>query len=320
MERRTTMPKLNALAITLLGVPALIAQPAPAGAKTIGQQLAAARPLIKAANDALDFEKAQEIALGLLPATKPTFDASSVRAADMSTKAYADYCMAYFMAYQACDNMGQWEKGREYLKTACDLAKESVDTGKAKLTEARDDYKKLAGQFQSLLDRNADAVAALKAKTKLEDYEEASMKMVKDWEAQKAENDKWAAFFQYDLDWAQRQNDDFNKFLAAQDARIKGQNDEIAKFILQADKKIKDMDAEVAKFTVAPSHKAKWAEGVITTAAYMNSFAEKADKVGFIHRLIVLDPENPALKQALRDVKEGKSGVQPKAAVKAKKK
>ncbi|WP_243333245.1 hypothetical protein [Mesoterricola sediminis] len=311
------MPKHTALAITLLGVPALIAQ---APAKTTGQQIAAARPAIKAANDAFDFEKAQQIALGLLPTTKPTFDATSVRAADQSTKAYADYTMAYYMAYQACDNMGQWEKGREYLKTACDLAKESVESGKAKLTEARDDYKKLAGQFQALLDRNAEAVAALKAKSKLEDYEEASMTMVKDWEARKAENDKWAAFFQYDLDWAQRQYDDFKKFLDAQDSRIKGQNEEIAKFILQRDKKIKDMDAEVAKFTVEQHHKSQWAEGVVTTPAYMNAFPEKADKVAFVRRLIVLDPESPALRQALKDVLDGKSGVQPKAAAKARKK
>jgi len=313
---------LSTLAVTMLCVPAVFAQ-APAAAPTMAQKTAAARPEIKRLSDAFDFKGAQAVAEALLPTTKPVFDKTSVRSADVSTRAYVDYCVAYFMAYQAADNAGQWEKGLEHLNTALDLAKESVDNGKAKLTEARDDYKKMADDFKGLLDKNAEAIALVKAKAKLEDYEESTLKISTEWTERLAEGNKWAAFFQYDLDLATRTRDDFQKYVDTQKGRIKDQQDQIAKFCIQLkDKKIKDkeLDEAVAAYQEHPGDKAKFVEGVLSSAAYMNSFTDKADKLQFVHRLHVLDPENPKVAKSLEDIMAGKSGAEVEKAPKAKKK
>jgi flagellar biosynthesis chaperone FliJ len=309
------------LVLTLIATPALVAQ-APAASPTVGQKTAAARPELKRLNDACDFKGALALMEGILPAEKPAFDASSVRSVDISTKAYRDVCIAYFMAYQAADNMGQWEKGLDYLKKGLDLAKESVDKGQAKLIEARDDYRKMAGAFKELEDKNAEAIALLKAKQKLEDYEEGSMKIVKDWETRQTEANKWGDFFQYDMDMAAKQAADFQKYVTDYQAHIADQNHEIAKFALMREKKVKekDVEAEIPGYQITAADKENWADGVLSSAAYMNSFQEKADKIAFVNRLAVLAPEDPRPQKALEDILAGKSGVQEAKAAKARKK
>lgn len=309
------------LVLTLIATPALVAQ-APASAPTLGQKTAAARPELKRLNDAFDFKGALALAEGLLPAEKPAFDASTVRAADISTKSYRDLCIAYFVAYQAADNLGQWEKGLGYLKKGLEIAQEGAEKGKAKLTEARDDYRKVAGAFKDLEDKNAEAISILKSKGKLEDYEEGSMKIIKDWADRKAEATKWGDFFQYDLDTAARQVTDFQKYVADYEAHINDQNHEIAKFALMREKKVKekDVEAEIPGYKVTASDRENWVDGVLSSAAYMNSFQSKGDKIAFVNRLAVLAPDDAKPQRALEDILAGKSGVQEAKAPKARRK
>ncbi len=275
------------LVLTLLSTPALVAQ-APAAPATLGQRLAAERPEIKKLNDAFEYAQAQARAEALIPATKPAFDKSSVNNLHMSTLTYADLCQVYFLAFQAADNNGQWEKGLEYLTRALETAKENVASGKDGLTEQRDYHKKRAEAFQGFMDKNADAIRLLKAKTKLEDYEEGAMAQVKAWEKEKAEGEKWSKFFQYDLDLASRNVDDFQKFVDLQT------------------KKIKDQQADIDTYKGHPGDKDKWAEAVASSKAYLDSFTEKADKVAFLHRLKVLAPDNRKVENAL-DVALGRA-------------
>ncbi|BDU72190.1 hypothetical protein METEAL_13640 [Mesoterricola silvestris] len=288
----------TSLVLTLLAAPALIAQ-APAAPATLGQRLAAERPEIKKLNDAFDYAQAQARAEALIPAAKPAFDKSSVNNLHLSTRTYADLCQVYFLAFQAADNNGQWEKGLEYLNKALDTAKENVASGKEGLTEQRDYWKKKADAYQELMNKNADAIRLLKAKTKLEDYEEGTMAQVKGWEKEKADGEKWSQFFQYDLDLATRNVDDFQKFVD-----------------LQA-KKIKDQQADIDTYKGHPGDKDKWAEAVASSKAYLDSFAEKADRIAFLHRLKVLAPDNHKVQNAL-DVALGRAV--PEKAAPAKKK
>lgn len=275
------------LVLTLLSTPVLVAQ-APAAPASLGQRLAAERPEIKKLNDSFEYGQAQARAEALIPAAKPAFDKSSVNNLHMSTRTYADLCQVYFLAFQAADNNGQWEKGLDYLNKALETAKENVANGKEGLTEQRDYYKKKADGYQDLMNKNADAIRMLKAKTRLEDYEEGTMATVKAWDKEKAEGEKWSQFFQYDLDLAARNVDDFQKFVD-----------------LQA-KKIKDQQADIDTYKGRPGDKEKWAEAVASSKAYLDSFAEKGDKVAFLHRLKFLAPDNRKVQNAL-DVSLGRA-------------
>lgn len=268
------------LVLTLLSTPVLVAQ-APAAPVSLGQRLAAERPEIKKLNDSFEYAQAQARAEALIPAAKPAFDKSSVNNLHTSTRTYADLCQVYFLAFQAADNNGQWEKGLEYLNKALETAKENVAAGKEGLTEQRDYYKKKADGYQELMNKNAEAIRLLKAKTKLEDYEEGTMATVKTWDKEKAEGEKWSQFFQYDLDLASRNVDDFQKFVDLQT------------------KKINDQKADIDAYKGHPGDKEKWAEAVATSKPYMDSFAEKGDKVAFLHRMKVLAPDSRKVQNAL---------------------
>jgi len=277
------------LAISLLATPGLIAQ-APAAAPAsapIGPKLAAERPEITKLMEAMAFPEAQARAEALIPATKPAFDTSSVKALHASTLNYADLCQVYFIAFQAADNNGRWEKGLEYLNTALAVAKENVEAGKGPLAEQRDYWAKKASSYKHLLDKNADAIQTLHAKTKLEDYEEGTMTQVKAWEKEVAEGEKWSKFFQYDLDMAARNVEDFQKFVNIQAAKIKDQQDGID------------------TYKAFPGNKAKWVEAVVSSKTYFDNFT-KGDKLSFLYRLSVLDPENHKVQNAI-DVMLGKA-------------
>ena len=273
---------LTGLAITLLSTPAIFAQ-APATPMTAGQKLAAERPEIFKLIDNLQYPEAQARAEALLPATKPVFDKATSRALTTSTTNFLDLCNTYLVASQAADTSGQWEKALDYLNKAVALAQENVDSGKEGLAKNRDDWKKNADTFKSFLDKNAEAVAALHAKTKLEDYEEGPLTQVKDWEKQVAEGEKWAKFFQYYLDLAVSGVTEFKKNVAAMEARIKEQKDGID------------------TYKAFPGNTSKWVEAVASSKSYFDNFT-KGEKLSFLYRLHVLDPENHKVQNAIDSI------------------
>jgi tetratricopeptide (TPR) repeat protein len=296
---------LTGLAITLLSVPAVFAQaPAPAQTpgQTLGQRLAALRPELTRLMETFQYAEAQAKAESLIPTEKPVFDTSSVNALHTSTsRTYPDLCQVYLMAFQTSDLNGQWEKALDYLNKALATAKENVEKGKEPLTEQRDYWSKKALAFKGLMDKNAEAIQTLRAKQKLEDYEEGTMNQVKAWEKEMAEGEKWTKFFQYDLDMAVRNVDDFTKWAA------------------QQDKKIKDQQADIDTYKGHPGDKAKWVEAVISSKTYLDAYVDKTDKVSFVHRLMVLDPDNRKVQNTL-DVILGKAAPEKEKAAPKKKK
>ena len=303
MKGQNNMRILTGLALTLLTPAAIFAQaPAAPSAATLnmGQKVAAIRPELNKHNEAFEYPEAQAKIEAILPAVKPAFDKSSVNNVHLSTRNYADLCQAYFLAFQAADNMGQWEKGLDYLNKALDLAKENVEAGKGPLAEQRDYYKKKANSYKALIDRNADAIKALHAKAKLEDYEEGTMTQVKGWEKEVAEGEKWAQFFQYDMDLALRNIEDFQKFVSIQD------------------KKIKDQQSDIDTYKGHPGDKLKWVEAVISNKAYLEAYPEKGDKLTLCYRLTVLDPENKKVRKMI-DVLMGRATAEPEKPARKKK-
>jgi hypothetical protein len=303
MKGQNHMRILTALAITLLSTPAIIAQ-APAAAPSIGQRLAAERPAITHLNETFEYAQVLAKAEALLPEKKLTFDKSTVNATHMSTRNFVDLCQVYFVAFQAADNMGQWEKGLDYLNKALDAAKENVAEGKAGLTEQRDYYANRSLSFKKLIDRNAEAIQLLHAKTKLEDYEEGTLKQVTAWEKEMADGDKWAKFFQYDLDMAARTAEDYQKFVD-----------------MQA-KKIKDQATDIENYKAHPGDKVKFVEGLTANKNYwenyQKAYTDKADRIAMLYRLTVLAPENKKALNAL-EVQLGKAAPEKEAPAKGQK-
>ena len=129
---------------------------------------------------------------------------------------------------------------------------------------------------------NADAIKELKAKAKLEDYETESMERVKGWEKELAEGEKWAKFFQYDID------------------RCIADAEYYEKVATNIDKRIKSQAEEIEAYKPHPGDKNRWVEAVIATKSYLESIPDKADKVALLYRLTVLDPESKKAENLLQ--------------------
>ena len=117
------------------------------------------------------------------------------------------------------------------------------------------------------------------------------MTQVKAWESAVAEGDKWSKVFQYYLDLATNSVTDFQKYATAQEQKIKEQQEGIE------------------TYKAFPGNKAKWVEAVVSSKTYFENFS-KADKLSYLYRLAVLDPESKKVRNAI-DVVLGKAAPEP---------
>jgi len=282
------------LALILLAAPALLAAQAPAPAAvaaatpTFSQRYKAGKAEVEKLMEAFEFREALTKAEALLPPAAPVFDKSSANGAHNSTWDFIEMSQAYALAFRAADGAGQWEKGRDYLTKAIALGKLNQESGKEQLTLHKTAWAERAAAVKAKLDLNAGAIKELKAKGKLEDYEEESMARVKDWEKEFAEGEKWSKFFQYDMDMAVRDTEYNEKVAGVIDRKLASQKDEI--------------DA----YKPHPGDKLRWTEAVIATRSYMDAIPDKQDKIALLYRLTVLDPENKKVEHEL-DVQLGKA-------------
>jgi hypothetical protein len=299
------MRMLTRLALTILLAPGLLHAQAPAAAASqtaaFSQRFKAGKPEVQRLMAANDFRPAYTQALALLPAEKPVFDKTSVNGIHTSCWNFLEAGQAYLLAYQAAESAGQWEKAAELIAKAQELVKENKEAGLAPLTEQMDYWQHKADAATTRLTANAAAIAALKGKAKLEDYEQERLERVQAWDKEFAEGTKWSKFFKYDIDMSARDVEYYEKLASSIDKRIKGQKEEID------------------SYKPHPGDTKRWVEAVIATRSYMDSIPDKADKVALLCRLAVLDPENKKVEHEM-DVQMGKAAPDKKAApAKAKK-
>ena len=282
------------LALTLLLAPGLLqAQaPAPAAAATaavpFSQRFKAGKPEVDRLMAAFEFREAFALAQTLLPETKPVYDAKSVKDVHASCWNFIEAGKAYLLAYQAAERAGQWEKGLDYLNQAVALVKEGQAAGLAPLKEQVDYYKKKADDAKALLATNAEAVKALEAKAKVEDYEQGSLDLVKGWQKDQAEGEKWSKFFQYDLDMPLRDIEFYTNSAAA------------------LDNQIKEQAKSIGEYKTHPGDKAKWVEAIAASKTYLDAYTDKSDRVAMLCRMAVLDPDNKKVEH-LMDIQLGKA-------------
>jgi len=93
--------------------------------------------------------------------------------------------------------------------------------------------------------------------------------------------------------------------------------EDFQKFVNLQAAKIKDQQDGIDTYKAFPGNKTKWVEAVISSKNYFDSFT-KADKLSFLYRLNVIDPDNHKVQNAI-DVMLGKA-VAEKPTSKTKKK
>jgi hypothetical protein len=300
MKGLLSMRMSSRLVLTLLLAPALLQAQAPAPAAaaaqapTFSQRFKAGKPEVDRLQAAFEFREAFALAQTLLPETKPVFDKSSVNGVHTSCWNFIEAGKAYLLAYQTAERAGQWEKGLGFLATAIAIVKEGQALSLAPLNEQIGYYTKRAKDAKALLATNAEAVKALEAKPKVEDYEQPSLELVKSWEKDQADGEKWAKFFKYDIDMTARDVDFYTNSATALDTQVKEQQ--------------KSIDT----YASHPGDKNKWVEAIVASKTYLESIGDKGERIALLCRLGVLDPENKKVEH-LMDIQMGRSAADKKA-------
>ena len=179
-------------------VPALVAQtPAPA---TLGQQLAAEGPAIEKLLTEKQPREAFAKAQALVPAEIPPFDKSNLNNARRSYIRNREIIRALDTAGRTAYAAGYWEKALEYFTKAAQLAKTNVEETKAVETPQMDYWKEKATKSKKLMDDNAAWIKELRAKTNPDESDRFNLDQIESIEKEFAESDKWATFFQKDIE------------------------------------------------------------------------------------------------------------------------
>ena len=292
--------RMSALfALTLLLAPGLLdAQApaaAPAGAPSFSQRFKAGKPEVDRLTGAFEFREAFTLAQTLLPEAKPAFDKGSVNGVHTSVWNTLEAGKAYLLVYQSAERAGQWEKGLDAMTKGLALVKEVQTTAQAPLTEQVEYYTKKAASAKALLDSNAEAVAALKAKSKVEDYERANLDLVKGWDKEVLDGEKWAKFFKYDMDMIARDVEFYTSCATALDNQIKEQR--------------KSIDT----YESHPGDTNKWVDAILSSKTYLDSIADKGDRIALICRLAVLAPDSKKVEHVM-DIQMGRATADKKPA------
>ena len=282
------------LALTLLLAPGLLAAQAPPATASFSQRFKAGKAEVDRLMGAFEFREAFALAQTLLPEGKPVFDKTSVNGVHTGVWNTIEAGKAYLLVYQTAERAGQWEKGLEAMTKALAIVKEGQATAMAPLTEQVEYYTKKAAAAKALLDSNAEAVKALEAKAKVEDYEQGSLDLVKGWEKEVADGQKWAKFFKYDMDMIARDVDFYTNCGTA------------------LDNQIKDQRKSIDTYESHPGDTNKWVEAIVASKTYLDSIADKGDRIALICRLAVLAPDSKKVEHVM-DIQMGRAPADKKA-------
>lgn len=261
----------------------------------LNKRLASAGPEIERLMVELKFEEALKRAESLLPKTIETYNGQSSAGAFGSAITYYNYAQAYYLAFKTADAFGEWERAQTYVKKAQELAQiNKIETEKA-LSEPMKAWTELRDSGKKIMEANASRIAELKAKqnptnaelNELDDYLSAEKNFKVGEESSKALLFAW---------------DRGTKYAKSYDAYVE--------YIQQ---KLDDQEKEVASYAPAKGNKAKWAEAIVHAPSYLNTFTEERERVAFLHRLLVLAPDNPKVKRTLDAALGRPIAVEPKS-------
>lgn len=210
----------------------------------------------------------------LLPASVPAWDKTGPQTQFASYTAYREYTYAFFLAGQAADAAGHWEKALEHYQKARDIARTNADSVKISFPLIVDYYNNLVAGSKKTLEENADFIKTLRAKPNPDEGDKQQMDLIKGEEASIETNQKTAKVFADYIVNAQKEADYYAKFCGEEEAQIKDQLDQLEKYRFKNDK-------------------VKFVDGIMSSKTFLDqSFPEKSDKVRYLYRLNVLDPSS----------------------------
>lgn len=208
----------------------------------------------------------------LLPPEVPAWDKSGPQTQFASYSAYREYIYAFFLAGQAADAAGYWEKALERYQKAQGLAKTNADSVKASFPLLIEYYNNLVSGSKKTLEENAEFIKSLRAKSNPDDGDRQQMDLIKGEEESIEKNKKNAQLFADYIEGAKKEADYYAKFAAEEEAQIKDQLDQLEKYKFKNDK-------------------VKFVEGIMSSKTFLDQqFTEKVEKVRYLYRLNVLDP------------------------------
>jgi hypothetical protein len=220
---------------------------------------------------------------GLLPADVPAWDKSGPQTQFASYTAYREYTYAFFLAAQAADAAGYWEKSLERYMKARDISKTNADSVKIFFPLIVEYYNNLIAGSKKTLEENVDFIKTLRAKPDPDEGDKQQMELIKGEEGSIEKNKKSAQFFTDYIESARKEADYYAKFCVEEEAQVKDQLDQLEKYKFKNDK-------------------AKFVEGIMSSKTFLDQqFTEKAEKVRYLHRLNVLDPSN---RKVVREIEQ----------------
>jgi len=230
---------------------------------------------------------------GLLPAEVPAWDKSGPQTQFASYTAYREYIYAYFLAGQAADAAGYWEKAVERYQKARDLAKVNAESVKASFPLIVEYYNNLVIGSKKTLEENADFIKTLRAKANPDEGDKQQMELIKGEEDSIEKNKKSGQLFADYIENAKKEADYYAKFCTEEEAQVKDQLDQLEKYKFKNDK-------------------VKFVDGIMSSKSFLDQqFPEKVEKVRYLYRLNVLDPSSRKVARELEQLTGVSLGLAP---------
>ena len=281
--------------ITLSLVPALVLS---AQAPTLGQKLVAEQPEIEKLLVAMKAREAFARAEALVPASVEPFDKKDAGAAMQSNQRYRVLTAIYTLAGRTAFAAGYWDKALDYQTKALNTSKENAESTKAVLSEYAKALRALMATQQHQIDDTASYIAELKAKPELDAGDKQQIEMVEKIKADIPNNEKYAVYSEKLIEDTAKEAPYYQKVVDATTGYIKDEAKQLEEY----------------KFS---NDKAKYVEGIISSAKFMSQFEDKRSKAEYLYRLNVLSPENKKVQKEI-DILLGKASAEAPAKKKKK--
>lgn len=263
---------------------------APTTAPTLSQRFKAESPGITQLLASFESKEALAKAEALIPANKPEFDNSSPAKGIASSQEFGTLMNIYTISGKAAVSSGDWEKGVGYFHKAKEIAAENAAGTAVALAPAMEMWRKAESTGKTFLEEGAVRQKELLEKASRSESEEVELKNFRTHEDNLKKGPLAVAQLKGMVDGLKEDADHFDGPISGIEKSIKAEKEQMDSPQFKGDK-IKYVNALMNPTNLAAQ-------------------STKADKIGFVNRLLFLDPSNKkALKQL--DVLLGKAAPEP---------
>ena len=284
---------------TLTILPAALVAQAPVN---ITQQLNSERPVIDGLVKQLKAKEALVRAEALIAIEKPAYNKTDLNTVAQSQNAWRDLVIAHLLAAKTAFAAGEWEKGGEILQKGLTLAKENQVAFVAGAQPTLEMWKTPEGDAKTFMEKNTARIQELTANAAKTPAETDELKQLEGAKAVHENNLKLSEKIHGFVDGTIKLCEDDTKTVSTaiekSQARIKIQADEIQAF----NTKLKE-----GKKKVQIKGNSNWVDAVMNDQENLTKLGTPDTQVGFLNRLLVLDPGNAKALKAMDNILAGKA-------------